>query len=85
MKKYVTKDYSNKIIAIDVERETDESVWINGRRNAKITSWARYHNTFDDAKTYLIEKKERVITRAKEEIHQAESAIGTLRKMTESA
>jgi hypothetical protein len=83
MKKYRTKSYSDMIESIEVERETKDSVWVNGRRNAKITSYDRYHESFEMARQWLIERHEGDISAARAKIHRAESALGSIRKMVE--
>ncbi|UIY58156.1 hypothetical protein [Burkholderia cepacia] len=84
MKKYLTRNWADKIQIIEVERETDESVWIKGRRNAKKSNIGIYHDTFGDAKQALVERHEKDIKVARDKIHRAESALGTIRKMTEA-
>ncbi len=36
-----------------IDRETDSSVWIEGRRHAKMSECSGYFDTFADAKQYL--------------------------------
>ena len=84
MKKYRTVTYSNKIEVCEVERETDKSVWIKGRRNDKITEFNRFHDSFEEAKQHLIDRHEKNIKRHRDEIHRSESELGTIRKMVEA-
>jgi hypothetical protein len=84
MKKYVTKSYSDKIEVVEVERETESCVWIHGRRSMKSTEFDCFHDSFDAAKQTLIDRHEVDIRVARDRIHRAESALGTLRKMTEA-
>ena len=44
--KWVTLDFSTRIERVEVERETEQSVWINGRRHAK-SGWRAHHDTWD--------------------------------------
>lgn len=84
MKKYLTKTYYEHIQIVEVERESEQSVWIKGTRNAKVTEYARYHDTFEEAKRHLIERHEKAIEYARDKIHRAESALGSIRKMTDA-
>lgn len=53
MKKFMTNKYSISIKEVDVERETKQSVWINGLRSAKSADWHQYHDTYDNAFDHL--------------------------------
>lgn len=44
-----------KIEQIEVERETEKFVWIDGRRNAKKSEYENYFDSFDDAKKFLMD------------------------------
>lgn len=52
MVKYMTK--FDCIEQVEVERESENSVWIDGRRSSKMTSYECYFDTFEQAKDYLI-------------------------------
>jgi len=60
MKKYKTNacrwSITAKIEEVEVEREMESSVWIKGRRNAKVTEFDMYFDTWDDAHAYLKKK-----------------------------
>lgn len=43
-----------EIIPVEVEKETETSVWIRGQRNNKVTQYTVYHDTWEAAKAYLI-------------------------------
>lgn len=57
MKKYRTSngDGFKLIQVIECERETEKSVWIKGQRFVKVSSFRVYHDTFDDAKDFLLQ------------------------------
>jgi hypothetical protein len=74
MIKYLTHSHylRAEIKAVEVERETDSSVWINGHRMAKETGWDKYHDYWESAKAHLIvmavfevENAERKLVKAK--------------------
>jgi len=62
MTKYRTK--WRQIEAVDVEKESDCSVWINGRREAKSSSFKYYFDTWDEAKAHLTMQAERRLAQA---------------------
>lgn len=55
MKKYyAAKGMSIYPIAlVEIERETRNNVWINGRRRKKKSAGAGYFDTFDEARSFL--------------------------------
>jgi hypothetical protein len=72
MKKYKTDACSWGVPAyieeVEVERETESSVWIKGRRNAKVTDYAMYFDTWEDAHDYLLKKCDEKIAYAKNQV-----------------
>ncbi len=53
--KHKYKSYLNTITKVEVdERETKHSVWINGKKRAKVTNWDNYHDTWAEAKQHLM-------------------------------
>jgi hypothetical protein len=71
MKKYRVK-YS-EISEVEVERETESSVWINGSKSLKRSSYESYFDTYEDAFNHIavilkagIEKAESRLKYAKE-------------------
>ncbi len=64
-----------KIKAVQIERESIHSVWVKGRQRAKVTGWDNYHDTWEDAHTFLIaEGMARVKTKI-EALSKAEKAL----------
>lgn len=54
-KKFLARGwYTPEITVVEVERETEQSVWINGRKNAKVTTDSFISDTFDEAKTWMV-------------------------------
>lgn len=71
--KYRTGRFGSRnkpIEEIQVERETEHSVWINGSRNKKNTDSCRYWDTYDEAKDYLVKKQELDIQRAENNLER---------------
>ena len=56
MKKYVADLYGhyNPVVEVEVERETESSVWIDGRKKAKRSTYLNYFDTYDEAKDRLL-------------------------------
>jgi hypothetical protein len=78
--KYRTGGFGNKLIEeIEVERETDASVWINGTRSSKSCSWLRYHHTWGEAKEYLLNKAQNELDGARIRLERAQGAYGNVK------
>ena len=80
MKKYKTSRWNDeKIVEVEVERESEHSVWEkaanykNLRRSNKITDYTHYHDTWDEAYKYLLDKAERNIAWAKDNLEQVKN------------
>jgi len=61
MHKYRTNCCNNKIEKREIIRESRQTIWINGyndkpMRVRKFSDFDQYHDTFEDAKLYLINK-----------------------------
>ena len=63
MIKYKTGGWQVKIKEVEVDKETEKCVWIRGRRNSKLSSYESYFDSFSDAKVFLINRKERRISK----------------------
>ena len=81
MIKYKTSGISfGKLIEeVDIEKETDKSVWINGRRLSRRSSWDSYHDTWDDAKKFLLDIAEQKLTLARHVLNKAQSEYGNVK------
>lgn len=40
---------------VEVERSTEHNVWINGRRQARISAYECYFDSFDAARSYILD------------------------------
>ena len=49
IKKFVICSYGVVIGTVDIERETEHSVWIKGSRSAKKTEWNSYFDSYNEA------------------------------------
>lgn len=66
MKYYKAKSttFGTPIVSVEIERVTESSVFINGRRRAKFSDYESYFETFEYAKKWLMERAERKIQSA---------------------
>ena len=72
MKKYKTSGtWRARIEVVKIERETEQSVWIKGRRNAKRTEYDCYFDTWDEAKAYLLKQAEAQLASARSRLEHA--------------
>ena len=59
---------SVEIEKVEVERETEHSVWIDGRKLAKMSSYYSFFKTFEEAKKFLLKNADNRIEIAKSEL-----------------
>ena len=83
MKKYRTSTLGKLIEAVEVERETEASVWVNGQRNGKRTEYHSYFNTFKEAKQYLLDIAERSVNSARLNLERAKGHYGNVKGLKE--
>lgn len=85
MKKYITEGsrwkVAAKITEIEVDRETDTSVWVGGRRRQKITNYKIVHDTWDDAHSYLLAAGEAKVVNARRALEEHKSYLGNVKGM----
>jgi len=53
--KYRTYFNEPKIEAVEITKETDKSVFFGKEREQKRSSYQNWHDSFEDAKTFLLE------------------------------
>ena len=87
MKKYKTSNgyyrygFGIKIIEIEIERETEKSIWVDGRLMAKYSNYGVYHDTWKDAWDYLIIHATRKLDNAKSNHEKIKSIFDELLSM----
>jgi len=66
MIKYRTTKYDNEIKKIEIERETEKQVVLRpdtwnpkGRRENKISEYDNWHDTFEEAREFLLQREYR--------------------------
>lgn len=71
------------IMAVEIERESEASVWIGGRRQSKISDYYRYHDTWAQAKDFLVARAERKLSSAKSSMQYAENELAKIQSIQE--
>ena len=71
----------SKITPVEVEKETEKSVWIKGNRHAKESGYAHYFDTWEDAKGALMSCQKSVIKRIRRELEVAKSVRVNIKGM----
>jgi len=74
--------WHNEILPVEVERETDSSVWVRGRRQAKRVSGGDcYFDTWEDAHAALMVARQQDVEKARRALEQANSRLGNVKGM----
>jgi hypothetical protein len=66
----------NAIKPVEVEKESESSVWIKGRVNKKISSYTGFFKTWDEARNYLINQIQQKIDSAKRSLEYYDKEDG---------
>jgi len=61
MIKYKTGGYHKEIEAVEIEKESEKSVWINGRTQLKHTSYHNYFDTWQQGKDFLVKEAQQKV------------------------
>ena len=88
MKKFKTiRHYATKIEPVEVIRETAEFVTVRcsggSFREAKISDYQRFHDTWKEAHAYLLNRAQSNIRRLKDDLLAAKDELATLEAMVE--
>lgn len=84
MIKYEAKPTWVEIKKIEVDSETNSFVIINGRRNAKKSDYKSYFNTFEEAKSHILEYWENEIKSARNTLEYRQSRLGNAKGLKEN-
>lgn len=85
--KYKTLSYSRKIEPVEVTRETEQSVFLvhcsgdSERREAKISDYAQYHDSWADAHAYLLKRAEGKVLGCRAALESANGELGNIKDM----
>jgi hypothetical protein len=85
MIKYRTR--CNTIKKVEIIRETKNSVFVKDqegqRREAKRSSWDNWHDSFEDAKAFLVENAEREVAAAQAVFERWQAKLAQARALRE--
>lgn len=81
MKKYMSRSVSLRIEEVEIDRETESSVWINGSRVAKIGVYGSYHDTWEEAHQRLLALAQRDVDTLRRRLELANSRLGNIKGM----
>ena len=80
MKKFRVGGCSRKLIEeVEVDRETDVSVFIEKQRHAKRSSYYNYFDTWDEAKDFLLKKATGEAEKYRRLLEVANGRLGNIR------
>lgn len=84
MIKYRTGGWlGDKIQFVEAERETAQCIWINGRREAKISNYYRFHDSWAEAKAFLLVQAETRLASARRSLQTAEYELVDIKGLEE--
>lgn len=66
---------TSAIKKVDVKKETDSSVWVDGARKSKISDWYAYFTTYKMAYLFCVNKLSEKIEFAKSQLDHCESQL----------
>ena len=67
---------------VEVERETDKSIWVSGHRCAKASEYATYLDTWEQAKTALYNCQKYYTDGIANRLHRAKCALGNINRLS---
>ena len=84
MIKYKVSHYWRpEVEKVEIEKETDSSVWIKGRRGAKETQYHAFFDTFAEAKAFLIDVFEKKAQAVRSQLETANGHLGNAKGLKE--
>ena len=78
---YTRFNFSSEIKEIEIERETEKSVWINGTRHLKHSDWGVFHATWTDAHHYLKQHISRRLDNTKDKLRSVQAKFDEISSM----
>lgn len=71
----------NKIEPVTVQKFTSGSVWIDGRRNARVIEWQGHFQTWEEAHAHLLSQANLDVLQARNALQRAQDVLGNIRGM----
>lgn len=84
MKKYVASTWYNSIDVVEVDRQTDSSVWIKGRMHRRSSDYKIYFDTFDEGKQWLVKRMESKVKSASASLKYEEKELEKVKALEEN-
>lgn len=81
---YKTNRHSLEITPVTVERETEKTLWINGRQTRRYGNYETFHYSFDSAKKHLLIQAEIKMRRAQAMMTQAKRDLREIKALEET-
>lgn len=82
MKKFMSYEgFKFSITEVEIERETESSVWIDGKRKSKMSEYKCFHDSFEGAKSYLLGLAQTKVDCARSALEYANSQLGNIKGM----
>ena len=82
MTKYIAHSWGSKSIEkVEIEKETNKSYWMKGRRYQKHTNYEKIFETYAEAKGFLIEKQREKIDAKKSQLEYLENELETIKNL----
>jgi hypothetical protein len=73
--------FINDIDAVECERETESSVFINGRRNLKRSSYDNFYDTWGEAHAALLANAQRLVEQRRKDMARSEASLLAIQAM----
>ena len=83
MNKFKASPWNTTIQQVEVERETEHCVWIRGRKNTKNSDFASYHDSWNEAKAFILAEAEDKAASLRRQLDIANSKIENIKGMKE--
>jgi len=75
--------YSSSIDRIEVDRETEYSVWIKEARYEKSSNYATFYDSWNEAHEALLSRAQRGLDAARRNLEQAQADYGNVKGLKE--
>lgn len=71
----------DQIERVEVDRETESSVFINGRRSAKVSGYENFHDSWAAAHACLLAKHQLQVNQLRRQLEAANGKLGNIKGM----
>lgn len=79
MKKYIANNgYGKCIRAIEIDKEIDSSVWLEGRVRRKHSEFESFFDTFEQAKEWLLLEAKARVDQSRRKLEHEQSIYGNI-------